>query len=51
MTAFWDIVVCILVVVDRQDFSEVLGITLMMEVASTSETSVRFYDSVVSSNP
>jgi hypothetical protein len=48
MTVFWDLAPCSLVEVYRR-FSAIVA--LMMEAASTSETSVNFYQTARRNNP
>jgi hypothetical protein len=55
MAVFWDVAPCSLVDIDRR-FREssciaCLAIALLMEVASTSESSVNFYQTTRRNNP
>jgi hypothetical protein len=55
MTVFWDVAPCSLVEIDRRFRGVTASITkaiaLMMEAASTSETSVNFYQTTRRNNP
>jgi hypothetical protein len=51
MAVFWVVAPCSLVVVDISEMFSASIIALMMEAVSTSETSVKFYQTTRRNNP